>query len=260
MGEELRDVEPLRPLLEHRPLALLSDIDGTLAPIVPHPEDAAVTARAREALRALIGRGVKVALVTGRPLDVARRMVGIEEAYYAANHGLDMWIEGREETPEAVRPYVAWARELLREVGTVDWPGVVVEDKGAIVAYHYRRSEDEAGALAAIKAAVGRSEAARHFRVQEGRKVYELRPPLEINKGTAARLLVGRMGARAVLAMGDDITDVHMFEVVRALPVPSVVVGVWNEESPEVAAGTEYFVRGVEGVEWLLGEMVKSEW
>ena len=258
MAEELRDIEPLRPLLEHPPLALLSDIDGTLAPIVPHPDDARVTARAREAIRALIEVGVRVAFVTGRPLDTARRMVDTEDAYYAANHGLDVWADGRAEMPEAVRPYFGWARDVLREIGPIDVSGVIVEDKGAILAFHYRRADVEDDALASIRAAIASSEAAKHFRVQEGRKVYELRPPLEINKGTAARSLAERMGAKAVLAMGDDVTDVQMFEAVREMRVPSVVIGVWNEESPEVVKCADYFVRGVPGVEWLLEELVRA--
>lgn len=259
MAEELRDIAPLRPLLEHRPLALLSDIDGTLAPIVPHPEDASITLRSREAILALIDAGVRAAFVTGRPLETARRMVGIEEAYYATNHGLDVWPPGGGiETPEEARPYVGWARDVLREIGGIDAPGIVVEDKGAILAFHYRLAEDESVALAVIKAAIARSQSAIHFAVQEGRKVYELRPPLSVNKGSAARMLAARMGAASVLTMGDDVTDFEMFDGVRSLGLPNAVIGVWNAEEPEVVERADYFVRGVVGVEWLLGELVRA--
>lgn len=258
MAEELRDISPLRPLLEHRPLALLSDIDGTIAPIVSHPDDSAVTSRAREALLLLIDAGIRVAFVTGRPLETARRMVAIEEAYYATNHGLDVWVpEGGRETPVEVRPYVDWARDVLREIGDIDTEGVVLEDKGAILAFHYRLAADTATALTAIKSAIARSETAKRFRVQEGRKVYELRPPLLINKGTAAQMLATRMGAASVLTMGDDVTDFEMFEGVRTMGLPNAVVGVWNAEEPEVVNQADYFVRGVAGVEWLLDQLVR---
>jgi len=257
MAEELRDITPLRPLLEHRPFALLSDIDGTLAPIVPHPEDGAVTPRAREALLLLIDAGVRVAFISGRPLDAARQMTGIEEAHYATNHGLDVWVpESGRETPVEVQPYIEWAREVLTEIGVIDDEGVVIEDKGAILAFHYRLARNPDFALAAIKSAVAKSETAKKFRVQEGRKVFELRPPLMINKGTAAQMLVTRMGAASVLTMGDDVTDFEMFEGVRTIGLPSAVVGVWNAEEPEVVNRADYFVRGVAGVEWLLGELV----
>lgn len=258
MAEELRDIEPLRPLLEKRPLALVSDIDGTLAPIVPHPEDASVTLRARTAIQGLIRLGVKVAFVTGRPLDTARRMAGIQKAYYAANHGLDVWVEGQVETSAKVLPYVSWARQVLAEIGEIASPGVVIEDKGAILAFHYRLAPDDTAALGAILAAVNRSAAAKHFSIQEGRKVLELRPPLEVNKGTAACDLVTRMGAAAVVGMGDDLTDIQMFEGIRGLRVPGVLIGVWNLELPEVVEAADYFVRGVEGVEWMLEEMAKA--
>jgi trehalose 6-phosphate phosphatase len=217
MAEELRDIAPLRPLLEKRPLALVSDIDGTLAPIVSHPDNASVTPRSRAAIQRLIERGVKVAFVTGRPLDTARRMTGIEDAIYAANHGLDVWVDGHVETPEQVFPYVAWARSVLAEIGDVKSPGVIIEDKGAILAFHYRLAPDDGAALGAILAAINRSETAKHFSIQEGRKVLELRPPLEINKGTAARAQVQRMGAAAVIGMGDDLTDIQMFDGIRGL-------------------------------------------
>jgi len=80
----LTDIEPLRSLLIVKPLGLFSDIDGTLSPIVPRPEDAKVTPRCRELLLDLIGKGVRVALITGRELDMARSMTGLEGATYAA--------------------------------------------------------------------------------------------------------------------------------------------------------------------------------
>jgi trehalose-6-phosphatase len=64
------------------------------------------------------------------------------------------------------------------------------------------------------------------------------------------------MDAAAVLAMGDDVTDLRMFEEVRGMALPGAVIGVWNEEAPEVVESADWFVRGVTGVEWLLGELV----
>lgn len=256
MAQELRGVEPLRPLLENGPLALFSDIDGTLAPIVPDPSDAAVTPRTREALGRLVAAGVKVAFVTGRTLEAATRILGIEGAWVAANHGLDLLIDGREETPAEVRPYIGWARDVLREMGQIDAPGVFVEDKGAILAFHYRRSDGPDDAQSAIRAAIARSDAARHFRVQEGRKVYELRPPLAIDKGTAVDSMARRMGARSVMVMGDDATDVDMFAAVsrmRLTGMRGVCVAVWSDEvAPLLMERADYLVRGVAGVEVLL--------
>lgn len=262
MAEELRDIEPLRPLLDRKPFAILSDIDGTLAPIVPNPEDAHISARARNALLALIEAGVGVGFVTGRALEKAREIVDIRGAYFAGNHGLNIAADGFAEAPEELRPYVAWAQQVIRDASHVKIPGVIVEDKGPVVAFHYRMAEDEDAARAAIEGAIGSSEAALNFRVQQGRKVIELRPPLAIDKGTAVETLAKRLGARSVLTMGDDATDLDMFRsvgVLREQGTLAASVSVWSYEvQPEVLESTDYFVRGVEGVEWLLEEIVKA--
>ena len=262
MAEELRDIELLRPLLSRKPFAILSDIDGTLAPIVPNPEEARISPRARDAIRQLIRQGVRVAFITGRALEKAQSMVNIPEAYFAANHGLHIAASGDTSTPEEVWPYVEWARQVIHDASHRNLPGVTVEDKGAVVAFHYRRANSDEEARAAIRAAVAASEAAAHFRVQEGRKVIELRPPLAIDKGTAVGTLVRQTGAKSVLAIGDDTTDLDMFRGVRDLReagISGASVAVWSDEVEAlVLESTDYFVRGVEGVEWLLEELAKA--
>jgi trehalose 6-phosphate phosphatase len=262
LAELLRDIEPLRPILSHRPLAVLSDIDGTLAPIVPDPADARVSEHARAALRALIERGVRIGLITGRDLETAQRMTGLPDAWYAANHGLTLSIGGAEETPEAVREYIPLARDVKRETAGLEAAGVTVEDKGPVVAFHYRRAPSPAAAAAAILKAIAASPAAARFTVHEGRMVIEVRPPLDLDKGTALDELVRRMGAAAVICLGDDATDVDMFHRVRALReagTPGAVIAVESTEaSADVLANADYYVSGVEGVESLLEDVLRA--
>jgi trehalose 6-phosphate phosphatase len=151
---------------------------------------------------------------------------------------------------------------VIADAQSLDIPGVIVEDKGPVVAFHYRMAESEEEARAAIEATLAASPSAKRFRVQTGRKVIELRPPLAIDKATALETLAMRMGAKAVLTMGDDATDLDMFRGVRELQARGVAgysVAVWSYEvQPVVLENTDYFVRGVEGVEWLLEELVKA--
>ena len=262
MAAELKSIEPLRAIIQAQPLGIFSDIDGTLAPMVQDPAAAAISPRAKDLLERLMERGAKVALVSGREIEAARRIAGIEGAAYAGNHGLHLWLDGREETTEAVQAYVAQARHVLRRIGTIRYPGVSVEDKGPVLAFHYRNAADETEARKAIMSTIERVGAANNFGVYEGRKVIELRPPLEINKGTAIVHLAERLGVRSAIAIGDDMTDVDMFlgiEALRRGGLPGASVAVWSDEaSPDLLEATDYSVSGVPGVEWLLAEVLTA--
>jgi trehalose 6-phosphate phosphatase len=189
-------------------------------------------------------------------------MTGLPGAWYAANHGLTLSIGGVDETPEAVRDFVPRVQAVVRETAGVKSAGVSVEDKGPMVAFHFRRAPSPEEARVAIEAALNASAAAAAFRVHEGRMVVELRPPLDIDKGTALEELSRRMRAGAVICLGDDRTDVDMFRRVTALRdggTPGASVAVESPEATDdVLDGADYCVDGVAGVEWLLGEIVRA--
>jgi trehalose 6-phosphate phosphatase len=264
MAHPLTSIEPLLPVIRRRPLGLLSDIDGTLSPIVLRPEDATVPDAIRQGLRRLAAKDVKVALITGRSLDTARRMVGLDDVAYAADHGLTVWLEGNRETAPGLAEYEALARQAEDDLRVLSQtaPGVQLENKGALLAVHYRRAEGPS-AREAILEAVGRSQAAQRFRVQEGRMVVELRPPLQADKGTAVEMLIARLDLEAAICLGDDVTDVDMFAALRrlrnqGLPANASVAVASREAASEVAQAADYTVEGPEGVEWLLTEIVRA--
>ncbi len=262
MAEELTGIAPLRPLLARRPLGVISDIDGTLAPIVPNAEDARVTDRNRELLAGLLARGVKLAFVTGRALETARAMVGIPGAAFAANHGLSLWLDGTTDDPDSLREYTMSARDVLREVASLAQLGVVIEDKGPVLAFHYRNAPEQDAARQAILAAIAASPAARAFRLQEGRKIVELRPPLAADKGTAVSYLASRLGLAAIICLGDDTTDLDMFRAVAKLRrqgIPGACVAVKSAEAdPLLLESADYWVSGVPAVEWLLEQLLTA--
>jgi len=259
---ELKSIEPLRGIIETQPLGIFSDIDGTLAPIVRDPAAAAISRRAKDLLERLIAKGAKVALVSGREIAAARRIAPLEGAVYAGNHGLQVWIDDHEEVMEAVERFVGLARDLLASIGRVPHPGVEVEDKGPVLAFHYRNASEEALARTAILRALEQTPGAESFGIYEGRKVIELRPPLEINKGTAVVQLAQRLGVRSAIAIGDDLTDVDMFRgvvLLRGMGIPGATVAVLSDEAPPgLLDATDYYVNGVGGVEWLLGEILRA--
>jgi trehalose 6-phosphate phosphatase len=196
--------------------AIFLDVDGTLAPIVPRPEDARVPDETRAEVARLAARYALVACVSGRTGEDARRMVGLDEVRYVGAHGLEL-------APDADR----WRDEIHSFAATVDWP---VEDKGLTVSFHYRQAEDESAALEYLEEV---AEQARRAGLipRFGRKVLEIRPPVHADKGTAVQQMLGEAGLRRALYAGDDSTDADGFRALDGLEV-GVRVAVSSDEAP----------------------------
>ena len=198
--------------------ALLLDVDGVLAPIVPIPAEAAVPEETRAELRRLAGRYGLVACVSGRAGDDAARVVGLPELTYVGEHGLEL-------APEASE----WAARLHAFALTVDWDDV--EPKPLTVTFHYRRAADPDAARVELEAVAARAEA-EGFVARFGRMVLELRPPVRADKGTAVRALLERSGLGRALYAGDDTTDLDAFAALDGVEL-AVRVAVSSAESPQ---------------------------
>ncbi|HSE81914.1 MAG TPA: trehalose-phosphatase [Gaiellaceae bacterium] len=198
--------------------ALVLDVDGTLAPIAPRPDLAAVPEETRAELTRLAGRYLLVACVSGRSGTDARRLVGVDGIEVVGNHGLEL-------DPRAHELAGALA-------GFRDAVGLPVEDKTLSLTFHYREAEDEAAARAELKRVAERARDA-GFDARWGRKVLEIRPHVEADKGTAVRALLGRSGARLGLYAGDDTTDLDGFGGLRGAGLEhAVCVAIASEEGP----------------------------
>ena len=196
--------------------AILLDLDGTLAPIVSRPDLARVPEEARAEVERLVGTYALVACISGRPGEEARRLVDVDGVVYVGTHGLEL-------EPEAER----W-RAALRPFAELDWPWL--EDKGLTVALHWREAPDEPAARAELESVAERARAA-GLAARWGRKVLELRPPVEADKGTAVRALLAERGLRRALYAGDDETDLDAFRGLDGCEV-AVRVALASAESP----------------------------
>jgi trehalose 6-phosphate phosphatase len=197
--------------------ALLFDVDGTLAPIVPDPAAATVPEETRRELRRLATRYALVGCVSGRPGEVAREIVGVSELEYLGEHGLEL-------DPAATR----WAPRIHAFADGVDWP---VERKPLSIAFHYRTAEDPDAARAALEP-VAAAALEEGFRTRWGRMVLEVLPPLEATKGTAVRRLLEQRHLRRALYAGDDATDLDAFVALDGLDL-AIRVAVISTEGPE---------------------------
>jgi trehalose 6-phosphate phosphatase len=243
---------------------VLLDIDGTLAPIVDHASEASVPEGTRQQLIAISRRFGLVACVSGRRASEARAMVSIGSITYLGSHGAELlragWTEA--ELDPGLRE---WARRIAAFTAAVDDPElrrgrVRVEDKGAITGFHWRGAPDEDAARKLVERVAERAET-EGLVTHWGRKVLEVRPPVQIDKGAGITKLLTDQDITAALYAGDDVTDLDAFRALRELAEDgrlehAVCVGVKSEDGPaEIPAEADVVVDGTDGVRSLLGAL-----
>jgi trehalose 6-phosphate phosphatase len=211
--------DPLAPIREApEQSALILDVDGTLAPIVARPELAEVPASTRAELSRLTNRYLLVACVSGRSGVDAQRLVGVEGIRYIGNHGLEL-----DPRAEALTTRIAAFRDSV---------GREVEDKGLTLSYHFREADDESAARQELDAVAERARA-EGLVARWGRKVLEIRPLVDADKGTAVQALLRESGATRALYAGDDTTDLDAFAGLASADLEHFVrVAVASDEAP----------------------------
>jgi trehalose 6-phosphate phosphatase len=200
----------LEAVMRLEPL-LAFDFDGTLAPIVDHPDDASVPAEVARGL-AELSRRHPVAVITGRRIADVRARLGFEPRFVIGNHGAE---DASTPMPDAAAAALDVLRDRIEtEARALADAGVVVEDKLYSLAFHYRLAADSVAALAAIDALLrDRDPALGCF---GGKCVVNVVVTELPDKGDALATLVRRCGAGAAFFVGDDVNDEAVFR--RAVP------------------------------------------
>ncbi|MDH6218415.1 trehalose-phosphatase [Streptomyces pseudovenezuelae] len=239
------------------------DFDGTLAPIVPDPEQARAHPGAVTALAALAPKIASVAVVTGRPAGVAVRhggfagVPGLEHLVVLGHYGAERWDAATGEvSAPAQHPGVAAVRAELPGFldGIGAWQGTWIEEKGRAVAVHTRRAADPQAAFEALREPLTDLATRHGLVVEPGRLVLELRPP-GMDKGVALLEHVRQLSAEAVLFAGDDLGDLPAFAAVdklRSDGIPGLLVCSGSDEVTELRERADLVVDGPEGVVRLL--------
>ena len=200
---------------------LFLDYDGTLTPIVERPELAVLSSEMKDILEKLSHK-YTVAIVSGRLREDVQKLVGIEGIFYAGSHGFD--IKGPsfsliQKDAESIIPLISKVTENINNAfGKIE--GVIIEDKKFSVAVHYRLLKDDKY-LDVIRSYLDNIiKNNSSLRIMEGKKVFEIMPRIDWNKGKAVRWIMEALGFNFneanVIYIGDDTTDEDAFRIVRA--------------------------------------------
>jgi trehalose 6-phosphate phosphatase len=240
-------------------LLLLADYDGTLTPIVGRPVDATLPPGVRAKLSTLANRPtVSVGIISGRSLPDLRSLVAIGGIYYAGNHGLEIEGPGLSFVSPPAEKAKATIKDIAGRLATAleAVSGVIIEDKGLSLSLHYRLVKEEEvntvkNTFRRLTSPLGKGG---RIRVTTGKKVLEVRPPVDWHKGKAVEaitreIMAVKPGSMLTVYLGDDTTDEDAFKVV---PRWSVFVGGDNP-----ASNARYFLDSTVEVEELLSRLLE---
>lgn len=231
----LEELEELFEMKGNRKITIFLDYDGTLTPIVSDPDAANLPADNREIITRL-SNIIPVAIISGRDLRDLRSKIEIDTVIYAGSHGFDITgpdgLEMVHESETEVTPALDEAESRLKQQ-LKDISGAKVERKKFAIAVHYRNVEEKY--VEEVKEAV-QKEAARHeiLRTGSGKKVLELKPNIDWNKGYALDWLTEKLGwdrnKYLRVYIGDDITDEDGFEALVEDGI-GIMVGTHGEKT-----------------------------
>ena len=251
------DLKILAPILETKRFGLFSDFDGTLSHIVSQPEAAEITPENKQRLIDLKEKTTVIGIISGRSVtDIAAR-VGIESLVYIGNHGLERWQNGERVAVDAVKPYLEQIAQAAAEVEPRLLPRMQLENKQVTLSLHYRQTDAPDEVREQFMPVAEEIALTHGLKLFEGRRIFELRPPIPLDKGSALLDLIREFRLDGALFLGDDITDTSAFQTTSKLRRSGLCkafsIGVIEEGTPQsVVELSDVSVSGVEGVASLL--------
>jgi trehalose-phosphatase len=221
----LNDLDRIKQLLKDRRLFVFLDYDGTLAPIAEKPEYALITKQAKDLLRELSNAPrCRIAVISGRSLKDISSMVGLSDIIYGGNHGLELAGPGVRFKSPVSQKHRDILKKILRVLRNKLRPikGVLIENKDLSLSIHYRRVNDKNIPL--VKNIFCETTAfnlwRNEIRVRLGKKVFEVCPPVNWDKGKAVLWLLHNMSfsekaSVMPIYIGDDVTDEDAFKILK---------------------------------------------
>jgi len=258
--------EELRQIISNPRFGLLTDFDGTLCSFRPYPEMPHMSPRNGELVRLLSERLPLVSLISGRAADELQNVADVPGAniIYVGNHGLEELVNGEIiVAPEALE----WEHRLnsfYRDLGEPFLPGVRHQHKRVTMSVTYRMAENPAQVRLRLKEKLDHVNQKYGFLLHEGRTIWEVKPNVPLDKGTAINRLIHEHNLDAAIFLGDDLTDVPALQTIRKLresrKIQGLAIGVLGEtEVPLVQDNADVLAHSVEEVEnifaWILDNL-----
>jgi len=239
---------------------LFFDFDGVLSPVTDDPDASQPVPSVLGVLEELAGAVARVAIVSARPVSFLRSRFGaLAHVDLYGLYGLEVWHDGEVVTEPAALPWVPAMADLAERAKTELPAQILVEYKRLSVALHYRTAPQ----LAQTVERWGHEQAERlGLRVQGGRMVVELKPPVDQDKGMV--ISEGVLNARCAWYFGDDMSDIKAFDALRAREAVDpdffgMCVAVANPETgAEVSSAADLTLESPEAVAGFLADALPA--
>ncbi len=215
---------------------LILDFDGVLAPIVADPGTSVLPDGAAASLARLAGPLGLLAVLSGRPAAFLADRVRVPGVLLLGSYGLERIQDGERHLHPGAQRWLEPVREASHELEDLlaGGPGIRVERKSVSVAVHWRQAPDAAAAARQVRQATAGIAAATGLRLEPGKLVEELRPPVDVDKGSAVAGLLAESGLTTAAYAGDDLGDIPALRAVRDAGGYALVVDHGAETDPRL--------------------------
>ena len=239
---------------------LVLDFDGVLAPIVEDPTTSAMPDRVAAVLARLAKSLGLVAVMSGRPVDFLADRVRVTGVKLLGSYGIEQIRDGlRQLDPDAKE----WLGKVRQASQALDerlsaWPGIRVEKKSVSVAVHWRQAPDHEAAANEVRRVAAQIAAETGLRLEPGKLVEELSPPIDVDKGSAIVALLAAEKPTTIAYAGDDLGDIPALRAVREAGVYALVVDHGPETDPRVLELADQTYSGTDNFAAWLAELADA--
>jgi trehalose 6-phosphate phosphatase len=233
---------------------LILDFDGVLSPIVEDPTTSAIQDRVAATLTRLVRPLGLLAVMSGRPAEFLADRVPVAGIPLLGSYGIEQIRDGAHRVDPEAKKWLGPVREAGRILSDLlaASPGIRVEQKPVSVAVHWRQTPDHAAAADEVRRVTARIAEETGLRLEPGKLVEELRPPIAVDKGSAISTLLAAEKLATIAYAGDDLGDIPALRAVREAGGYALLVDHGSETDSRLFEFADQTYDGTEGfAAWL---------